>query len=76
MLDTNTLLVPYTTSKESLKQIEETYKTLIGQERLVIPAQVAREFAKNRASKIGEVFQQLSRNKESSVSIQTGMVKH
>lgn len=72
VLDTNTLLVPYTTSKESLKQIEETYRTLIGQERLIVPAQVAREFAKNRASKIGEVFQQLSRNRDSSGPIQTG----
>ncbi len=55
VLDTNALLVPFTTGKESLEQIRKTYKSLVAQKRLVVPGQVAREFAKNRASKSGRV---------------------
>lgn len=63
VLDTNALLVPYTVSKESLDQIRQTYSRLISDNRLVIPGQVAREFAKNRASKIAELYQNLSRRR-------------
>ena len=69
VLDTNTLLVPYTVSKQSLDQIKRTYETLIKEKRLIIPAQVAREFAKNRASKIMELFDQLSKKRNSSSSL-------
>lgn len=61
VLDTNALLVPFTTGKESLEQIRKTYNFLVAQKRLVVPGQVAREFAKNRANKLVELFQQLSR---------------
>lgn len=61
VLDTNTLLLPYTVSKESLQQIERTYATLAERNNLVIPAQVAREFARNRPMKIMELYQQLFR---------------
>jgi rRNA-processing protein FCF1 len=63
VLDTNALLVPYGIGRESLDQIRQTYKSLVASQRLVIPGQVAREFAKNRASKISELFQQLNRKK-------------
>jgi rRNA-processing protein FCF1 len=63
ILDTNVLLLPYTTSKESLEQIKQTYNILVSQKRLIIPAQVAREFANNRSQKIAELFQQLNRKK-------------
>jgi hypothetical protein len=66
VLDTNTLLVPYTVTKQSLDKIKETYEGLIKLRRLVIPAQVAREFAKNRANKIMELFDQLSKKRNSS----------
>ncbi|MBE9479127.1 MAG: DUF4935 domain-containing protein [Chloroflexi bacterium] len=64
VLDTNALLVPYSIGKESLDQIQQTYEGLVSSQRLVIPGQVAREFAKNRASKIGELFQQLNRKRD------------
>lgn len=72
VLDTNVLLVPYTITPKSLKEIEETYKSLVTQKRLFIPAQVAREFARNRALKLGELFQQLT-NKRSVKRLQTGV---
>jgi hypothetical protein len=36
-LDTNVLLVPYTTSADSLEQIKTTYRNLVDQRRLMIP---------------------------------------
>jgi hypothetical protein len=71
VLDTNALLVPFTTGKESLEQIRKTYKFLVEQKRLVVPGQVAREFAKNRAGKLVELFQQLNR-RASTPSLQRG----
>ena len=72
VLDTNALLVPYSIGKESLDQIGATYRYLVETERLIVPGQVAREFAKNRAQKIGEIFQQLSRKRSSVPTLQKG----
>lgn len=72
ILDTNALLVPYTIGKKSLDQIETTYKALVNEQRLIIPGQVAREFAKNRANKIGELFQQLNRKRDNARNLQIG----
>lgn len=55
-LDTNVLLAPYALSDEPLNQIASTYEKLAKDKRLVVPAQVAREFGKNRNSKIGELL--------------------
>ena len=63
VLDTSTILVPYTVSAESLGQIEEVYRPLVEQERLKIPGQVAREFAINRTTKLSELHSQLVRRK-------------
>jgi hypothetical protein len=63
VIDTNALLVPYLIGKNSLDQIRQTYKKLAEQNRLIIPGQVSREFAKHRAGKIAELFQQLNRKK-------------
>ena len=63
VLDTNALLVPYGTGKESLDQIRQTYATLVAEKRLVVPGQVAREFAANRAKELRELYQQLSRKR-------------
>src|SRR5580704_7524154 len=49
VLDTNTLLLPYVTGSKTLTEIKATYKKLLEEERLIIPARVAREFADNRA---------------------------
>ena len=63
LLDTNALLVPYGVSKNSLSEIEATYAPLAQAKRLVIPGQVAREFARNRPSKIADIFQAFSRKR-------------
>ncbi len=62
-VDTNVLLVPYTTGRASLEQIRRTYERLTSESRLRIPGQVAREFADNRAEKLKTLFQQLSRKR-------------
>lgn len=72
VLDTNALLVPYSIGKESLSQIKETYKKLVEAEQLLVPGQVAREFANNRTNKILELFQQLNRKQNSMPSLQKG----
>ena len=56
VLDTNVLLVPYTVSKTSLQAIRNAYLQLIELKRLVVPGQVAREFAKNRPNKISALL--------------------
>jgi len=63
VLDTNVLLVPYRTTKESLKEIGDTYTALAKAKRLAIPGQVAREFAKNRPEQLKNVYQQLSQGR-------------
>lgn len=72
VLDTNALLVPYSIGKESISQIRITYRKLVETSQLIIPGQVAREFADNRTSKILELFQQLTRKKSSVPNLQTG----
>lgn len=55
-IDANVLLAPYALSEQPINQIADTYGRLAKDGRLVIPAQVAREFAKNRNTKIGELL--------------------
>jgi rRNA-processing protein FCF1 len=64
VLDTNALLLPYTTSSKSIDELKKVYTKLIKDKRLYIPGQVAREFAKNRPEKIKELFQQLNRKRD------------
>jgi hypothetical protein len=59
VLDANTLLLPYAAGSKALSEIKTTYKALIGQKRLLIPARAAREFAKNRTKKIAELHSAL-----------------
>jgi len=59
VLDTNVLLVPYTIGPKSFGDIRATYERLKTELRLVIPGQVAREFARLRGRKLSKVFQQL-----------------
>ncbi|WP_321476497.1 PIN-like domain-containing protein [uncultured Paludibaculum sp.] len=68
VVDTNVLLIPYTTGRASLEQIRKTFESLTKERRLRVPAQVAREFAINRAEKLKILFQQLSRKRELSVT--------
>ncbi|QIR38817.1 hypothetical protein HCG51_20335 [Tolypothrix sp. PCC 7910] len=64
VVDTNALLVPYTVNPKSLQEIRNTYSQLVKSKRIVIPGQVAREFARNRANKVSELYQQLSRKRD------------
>jgi rRNA-processing protein FCF1 len=72
IIDTNALLVPYSIGKESLDQIQRTYEKLVSEKRLLIPGQVVREFARNRANKLTELFQQLNRKRNNSQGLQKG----
>jgi predicted nucleic acid-binding protein len=63
VLDTSVLLLPYNAGRESLSQIKKTYKKLLAESRLIIPAQSAREFVKNRANKLLDLYQNLSDKK-------------
>lgn len=54
------MLVPFSTGKESLAQIRLTYEKLVGEKRLVVPGQVAREFAVNRPTKLSELYHAIS----------------
>ena len=66
VLDTNVLLLPYGTDSKSLSDIRNLYEKLKNEDRLFIPAQVAREFARNRAEELLEIIQTLD-NKSSSI---------
>lgn len=55
VLDTNVLLLPYAGRKMSTQEVIDVYKKIKDANRLFIPAQVAREFNKNRPLKIGEM---------------------
>src|SRR6266404_3398557 len=72
VLDTNVLLVPYTVNAKSLEDIKGTYAKLIKKKQLIVPAQVSREFAKNRAKKIAELFQLLSRKRNKVSALHDG----
>lgn len=72
VVDTNALLVPFTINQKSLSRVKETYSNLVKEERLVIPGQVAREFAKNRTKKISELFDSLSKKRDHNLRINTG----
>ncbi len=63
VLDTNALLVPFSTGSESLDEIGKILSQLKNQKQLIIPDQVAREFANNRPGKIGEMFQTLNKKR-------------
>lgn len=72
VLDTNALLVPYGIGPQTLSQIESTYRQLLNENRLIIPAQVAREFARNRVTKLSELHQKLTRRRSQLQSFQQG----
>jgi hypothetical protein len=72
VLDTNALLVPYGIGSQTLAQIDATYTRLLTERRLAIPAQVAREFARNRTTKLSELFQRLTRRKSQSSKYNQG----
>ena len=56
ILDTNVLLIPYFTSKDSLDDFKRIFSKLKNENRLIIPARVAMEFAANRGTKLARIF--------------------
>jgi hypothetical protein len=58
-LDASVLLVPYRLDPISLKDIKTVYSSLRDQNRLIVPAQAAREFALNRSARLAELAQAL-----------------
>lgn len=71
VLDSNVLLLPYTVGSKSLDEIRNTFNRLITQSRLFVPAQVVREFVKNRPNKLSELFQQISNIKSKAAKLNT-----
>lgn len=59
VLDTNALLLPYNTGKESLASISQTFERFVTGDMLTVPGHVAREFVKNRTRKIKDLFNAL-----------------
>lgn len=60
VLDTNVLLLPYGAGSNSLKAIIKVYTKLHTEKRLHMPAQVIREFIKNRPTKIADLYKGIS----------------
>lgn len=60
VLDANVLLLPYTTGRDSVQATAKLFGQLAQEKRLFLPAQAAREYARNRPSKIAQVVQHIS----------------
>lgn len=60
VIDTNALLLPYGAGGASIAATGAAFEKIEKEERLVIPAQVLREYIKNRPKKVGELLQGLS----------------
>ncbi|MBS0426651.1 MAG: DUF4935 domain-containing protein [Proteobacteria bacterium] len=58
-LDTNVLLIPYSTSKESLRSFTDIYKQLSAEGRLFLADRVMQEFEKNVPEKIKAISHSL-----------------
>jgi len=67
-IDTNVLLAPYKASTEALSAIEQTFGQLRDQKRLVVPAQVAREFAFNRPNLVAQLHKVVSDSRSISLN--------
>ena len=63
VLDTNILVLPFNLGKEAIDEIEKIYKKLIDENKLFIPERVAREYSKNRTSKLAEIHSNILRLK-------------
>jgi len=63
VFDTNALIVPYTSSAESLEKIKTVLQVLKAKKQLILPGQVVREFAGIRPQKLGEIFQAIERKR-------------
>jgi PIN like domain len=64
VLDTNTLLAPFGVDNKTLGEIARVFKLLVEQGRLCVPAQVAREFADNRAKRLMEIYAEVQQKRQ------------
>jgi len=56
IIDSNSLLVPFSLHKDELRKIKSVYVELLSKQKVFVPEHVLREFAKNRSKKISEIF--------------------
>lgn len=60
VVDTNALIVPFTSGNKSIEAIRDLYKKLSDENRLFVPVHVVREFLDNRANKLSSLHNALS----------------
>lgn len=60
VVDTNALIVPFTSGNKSIEAIRELYRKLSDEDRLFVPVHVVREFLDNRASRLSSLHNALS----------------
>ena len=63
ILDTSTLLLPYNIKQDDITALQGVYRLLANSSRLKIPARAAREFIKNRDSKLADLLHALNDQK-------------
>jgi transposase-like protein/predicted nucleic acid-binding protein len=63
VIDTNVLLAPYSAGNRSLQEIRTVYERLTKENRLFVPAQVAREFVRRRVEQTTNILQDLNNKK-------------
>lgn len=61
VLDANTLLAPFAVGKDSLADVDRVFRSLVKEQRLYVPAQAVREYARHRSRKVAEVYEHLKR---------------
>jgi hypothetical protein len=64
VLDTNALLAPYGVGNKTLGEVARVFKSLVEQKRLRVPAQVAREFADNRAKRLTDIYDEVQKKRQ------------
>ena len=69
VVDTNALLLPFTISNKSLSEIEKIFSSLLKEEKLFIPGQVAREFVNRRPDKIKGILSKLISKQNKTTSL-------
>jgi rRNA-processing protein FCF1 len=69
VLDTNALFIPYETGQSSFQEISTLLKNLKHQNKLIIPSQVAREFALNRPNRLIGMIQKINDLKSKITSV-------
>ena len=66
VLDANVLLLPFTTDVKNLDAIKAVYKILSDNDKLFLPAQAVREYLDNRAKKLADINEALSKKSNQS----------